>query len=1014
MSNPMSEHPDATRTEPGQPVQGPDMTGPYNPVGPATRAQASPEPSSGTARYRFGAEIGRGGMGVVVEAIDGELERHVAVKVLQEGHRGEADLTRRFVDEARIAGRLQHPGVVPVYELGRLPDDRPFFTMKLVQGRTLADLLAARASPADELAHYLAVFEQVCQAMAYAHSKGVIHRDLKPSNVMVGAFGEVQVMDWGLAKVLGERRGSSPPSEPDRRGQPGGSPEHTHAGSVLGTPSYMAPEQARGETAHADERADVFGLGGILCAILTGRPPFESSGPDAHDQAAQADLAPALDRLQKCGADADLIALARACLEPGPERRPRDAGVVATTVIAYRESVERRLRETEVERAAAQARARAERRSRRLAWALAAAVLGLVVLGAGGWGWHERQQGLRRQHEAEVAAAVEDDLRQASEARARAASPDDEAWGTALAAVRRAEGRLAGHPDEALRGRVEATLDELGREQADRRMVRRLEDIRLLKVELTGEAFDWRQPAVAYQKAFRDYGVDVDKLSVQEAGARLRARPIRAELALALDDWSELYGHSKEGSRLRGVAQLADPDPTRQRLRAALESRNTQALLDLARSPGAAHMPAVSHAVLGRALAEVGEFRAGVDVTRRGQRLHPRDFSLNFLLAMQLASSQPAEAARFFTVALALRPRAPGVLVGLGNALLAAGNLDEAGVCFEQVLAVMKDLPLAHYNLGNVRSRQGRHTEAVAAYREAIRLRPGYVEALTNLGAALAELDRPDEAIAVLGQAITVRPGHAAAHLNLGMACELKGDIDRGIPAFRSAARLDPKGPLPRLYLGRMLQRKGQLREAVAVLRRADEVGAKTPGWGYPSREWLAEAERLLALEPRLPALLAGKVKPSSPEERLDWAQLCLRKDRPARAAVLYQEAFREKPALADTPDGPRFTAAVAAGRAGLGLGADAGDLDDRAQAAWRRQALEWLRAELAYNARRVAANPKLARGVGLVLSHWYFDVGLAGLRDSHQLKKLSADEQKQWQQFWDEVQSRRKGNTTP
>ena len=133
---------------------------------------------------------------------DVDLGRELAVKVLLECHEGHPEMVRRFVEEAQIAGQLQHPGVVPVYELGAFADRRPYFAMKLVKGRTLAELLAAREGPGLELPRFLGVFEQTCQTIAYAHSRGVIHRDLKPSNVMVGAFGEVQVMDWGLAKVL--------------------------------------------------------------------------------------------------------------------------------------------------------------------------------------------------------------------------------------------------------------------------------------------------------------------------------------------------------------------------------------------------------------------------------------------------------------------------------------------------------------------------------------------------------------------------------------------------------------------------------------------------------------------------------------------------------------------------------------------------------------------------------------------------------------------------------------------
>src|SRR5262249_39005363 len=151
--------------------------------------------------------------------------------------------------------------------------------MKLVRGRDLAALLRERSSPTEDLPRFLQIFEQVCQALAYAHARGVIHRDLKPANIMVGAFGEVQVMDWGLAKVL--NRVDEPAAVGDMTVE-GGSvrtlrsdslADESRAGSVAGTPAYMAPEQARGQTDRLDERADVFGLGAILCEVLTGKPP---------------------------------------------------------------------------------------------------------------------------------------------------------------------------------------------------------------------------------------------------------------------------------------------------------------------------------------------------------------------------------------------------------------------------------------------------------------------------------------------------------------------------------------------------------------------------------------------------------------------------------------------------------------------------------------------------------------------------------------------------------------------
>ncbi len=169
----------------------------------ATRSAEIPD-RDGPGRYQLLCEIARGGMGAILKGRDLDLGRELAIKVLLEPHRGDPEVVRRFVEEAQIGGQLQHPGVVPVYELGTFPDRRPYFAMKLVQGRTLAALLRERTSPAQDLPRLLGIFEQVCQTMAYVHARGVIHRDLKPSNVMVGSFGEVQVMDWGLAKVLSQ------------------------------------------------------------------------------------------------------------------------------------------------------------------------------------------------------------------------------------------------------------------------------------------------------------------------------------------------------------------------------------------------------------------------------------------------------------------------------------------------------------------------------------------------------------------------------------------------------------------------------------------------------------------------------------------------------------------------------------------------------------------------------------------------------------------------------------------
>jgi serine/threonine-protein kinase len=307
------------------------------------------------ARYRLLAEVARGGMGVVFRGYDTLLGRDIAFKFLRERYRNDPEMRRRFAREARITARLQHPGIVPVYEQGQTADGRPYFTMSLIRGRTLAALLEERRDPARDVPHFLKIFEQVCQAVAYAHARGVIHRDLKPANVMVSPFGVVQVMDWGLAKYIdGECEAETESAgdtttrieETDKpcpgEGQtPVDFGSGSHVGCSVGTPGYMPPEQARGEG--VDERADVFGLGAILCVILTGRPPY-ATGPEAEvrARAAAGELAEAFARLDASLAEREVIELAKHCLAADPRERFRNAGEMVAAVTTYLESDLRR------------------------------------------------------------------------------------------------------------------------------------------------------------------------------------------------------------------------------------------------------------------------------------------------------------------------------------------------------------------------------------------------------------------------------------------------------------------------------------------------------------------------------------------------------------------------------------------------------------------------------------------------------------------------------------------------
>lgn len=212
-------------------------------------------------RYEALEPIGQGGMGTVYRALDRALEREVALKVLRP-EVSTPELAHRLEREARILARLEHPGVVPVHDVGTLADGRIYYLMKLVRGQRL-DEFARTAS----LPEMLRAFLRVCDTIGFAHARGVVHRDLKPSNIMVGAYGEVLVLDWGIARIAGAEDQSS---EPVTQPSPAASQGDTAPGTVLGTPGFMAPEQASGAIHLVDERSDVFALGAILRAVVTG------------------------------------------------------------------------------------------------------------------------------------------------------------------------------------------------------------------------------------------------------------------------------------------------------------------------------------------------------------------------------------------------------------------------------------------------------------------------------------------------------------------------------------------------------------------------------------------------------------------------------------------------------------------------------------------------------------------------------------------------------------------------
>ncbi|OWK35315.1 serine/threonine-protein kinase [Fimbriiglobus ruber] len=565
---------------------------------PATRAPVPPTAPSG--RYELGDEIAHGGMGAVYRATDTAFGREVAVKLLLDRYGPQSGTARRFADEARITGQLQHPNIPAVFDLGTLPDGRPFLAMKLVKGDTLDALLKARPHQSAERGRFVAAFELVCQAVAYAHAHDVIHRDLKPANVMVGAFGEVQVMDWGLAKVLriGGGDGAADPEATSVASAVVSLRDAddllTQAGSVLGTPAFMPPEQAVGAVHKIDARSDVFGLGGILAVILTGAPPFvASSAETSRVKAATGDVADCFARLDACGADPELVALCKRCLSPKAVDRPADAGEVARAVAALRAAADDRARQAELDKVrvegdlrAADARTAEQRKRRKVQAALGLTVAALVVLGgAVAWRAREHERGRREQSERDVNQAVGAAV--ARYAQARGADRDPALWAEARAAALQARDlvdRAAAPAD--VRDRVRDLLAEIEQVEKNRRLSGTLLEIQAGMGD--GLAFnnnqDFDGADARYEQAFRNYGTDLFALSPEVGADLLRSLggERTVELAAALDDWAYVQRFAidaKPGrdAHLFRVTRALDPDPVRNRIRDAVTAADPAA-----------------------------------------------------------------------------------------------------------------------------------------------------------------------------------------------------------------------------------------------------------------------------------------------------------------------------------------------------------------------------------------------------------------------------------------------------
>jgi tetratricopeptide (TPR) repeat protein len=535
-------------------------------------------------------------------------------------------------------------------------------------------------------------------------------------------------------------------------------------------------------------------------------------------------------------------------------------------------------------------------------------------------------------------------------------------WAEALAGLQQASQRLDERDGQVSR--------DVGRALAELWLVGRLEVVRLRAAPVAGGDFAWSRADGEYESEFRTAGLGGPDEPAEAVAARVRVSGVRAALVAALDAWALTTQDRRLRDWARSVARSADESSDwGQRLRSSWGDR---AVLErLARD---APVERLSPHLLGTLALALDDPRETVALLRKAQLHYPGDFWLTYFLAERLnLEGENAEAAGFYRAALSLRPDTPAVLLNLGFVLHAQKQAEEAIACFRKAIALDPKYAAAHTNLGNALKAKGQVEEAIACYR----------------------------------QAIALDPKNARAHSNLGHALSAKGEVEEAIACYHKALALDPKHSLAHAALGQALLQKGEFQAAQKSLRRC--LGLLPPGHrlGGAMSRLVEQCQQMLEVGGKLQAFLDGK---GAPADAVVQAQMAVLAQQPHKrlyltAARLYRDAFARQPRLADALTAQhRYNAACAAALAGCGQG-DAASRSDADRAGWRRQALHWLRAELAAWSRLAASGDVGPSRLARVLAHWQQDKDLAGLRDESALARLPHAERQPWLHFWSEVQ---------
>jgi serine/threonine-protein kinase len=994
-------------------------------------ADQSAPPGRMLGRYELRQELGRGGFATVYRAWDPQLRREVAIKTPREPWR-EPAWRGRFLREAQAAARLRHPAIVPIHEVidDHTGDDHigACIVYEYIPGPTLAEVLRDTQPAPRQCAAWVV---RLAEALDYAHQSGIVHRDVKPANVLMDRDGQPMLADFGLAKQIE------------------GETVLTQEGDILGTPAYMSPEQARGDHALVDGRSDVYSLGVVLYQALCKQLPFQGSGVGILQKILHDDP-PAPTTVQP-SIPADLETICLKAMAREPERRYASAAAFADDLQRYLEH-----RPIAARRTGAVGRLVRWCRRKPTQAALTATVV-LLLAGAAGAGlWQQRQRAL---HHADLRAGVERAYTEAStlakEAERLRHRPAE--WrafmNSALQAMQRAESQLAEHEeisDEQLRTRVHRLRRELDGEEKDRRMLERLDGIlfRLASIDQAGIGYATRERLPEYDAAFREYGIPAIEMPPARAAEWIRGRPqiVRDRLTDALYAWTGMAAASPEQEHLawmRAVLAEVCPEAWQQHVLKAVLDKDRAALEKLC---GEADLDGPSPRLLdllAGALWQAGAKDQAVRFLERVHLHHGNDFWINHNLASLSAGLEPPQleqAVRYFTVAAALRPEDAGALCNLGVNLHRVGRMDAAALCFERAIAVNPTLALSYTNLANVLWAKGDLDGAVEQCHKAIAVAPKLPVAHFSLGIALAKKRDLPGASSAYRRAIELQPDYADVHCNLGVALQLQGDLDGAIAAYRSALRHNPKfamahnnlgealveagDPAAALVhyrralaiqgdyaqawcgLGLALKQQGEFIEALRAIEKGDDIGRKRGGWRHPSALWLAELQRLVALDARLAEVMSGREKVAAAERR-EFARLCQYKQFYAQATSFWQDAFSADPRQLNWPGSDRYDAACAAALAGCGRGKDEPPPSAAARAGCRQRAFEWLGAELAVIEKALAtANAANEQNLRQKLRAWQKDHELDGIREPAEIGKLPLVEQPGWRRLWSEVAS--------